>query len=469
MDKVWVKDIVIGGRLSSVFRAAQRLVLNGRNGKTFLKVVLVDRTGTLEARAWNDPETVAGTFADGDLVAVEGQVVEFKGSPQLTLDTITKAEPGALTEEDLTPPTPAPVEPIVRKEGTSPGLVHVDSIRREAERVQDPHVRALLHAFLEDPAIAAELARAPAARSIHHAYPGGLAEHLHSCMRLAQRLADHYPMVDRDLLVAGALLHDLGKISEYTVEHGEVVHTDEGKLVGHLVRMAQWIHVKARAITGFPQELEDHLVHLVLAHHGSKAFGSPKEPMTLEAYLVHQLDEIDSRMNSMLAQMGRGNQGATWTKPERPYEQELFRAAVPTEGGRRRGPPGKGFRGAARPPRPRREREERRPHAEGADKPIVETLHADRPAVDRPPRPERPPRPPRGERPHGDRPAGDRPHADRPERPAGDRPHGDRPDRSAKKPEAKLTFKPFEQLAAAEPAPAPTEPAPSSPEPVTEG
>jgi 3'-5' exoribonuclease len=230
--------------------------------------------------------------------------------------------------------------------------------------VADPHVKQLLLAFLDDPTIARGLPTAPAAKGIHHAYRGGLAEHILSVIRLAHRIADHYPMVDRDLLVAGALLHDIGKVSELSYERGEkgFEYTDEGRLVGHLVMTAQKIREKAAAISNFPPLLEHHLTHIVLSHHGQLEYGSPKLPMTLEASLVHFIDTIDSRVASWLELMEK-DPNDRWTEPTRLYDRHLWKGAIPTQRGRS---PVDG-RG-----RPRRNREQNRKPRQGQRPPSNE-------------------------------------------------------------------------------------------------
>ena len=206
-----------------------------------------------------------------------------------------------------------------------------------ADAVTDQHIKGLIASFLGDEDFAARLRRSPAAKSVHHAYAGGLLEHTVAVMKLAHRLADQYPQVDRDLLVAGAFLHDLGKVRELSGDRN-AEYTDEGKLVGHLVMAAQWIHDKARRI-GMPRDLEHHVVHLVLAHHGKLEFGSPKVPMTLEALLTHYIDEIDSRINSWLNLMGRESGHRRWTDTNNVYEQAIWRGALPTVQAEKKGPP----------------------------------------------------------------------------------------------------------------------------------
>lgn len=341
MEKLWVKDVEVGQRASSVFLVAKKQRQTGRNGKAFLRITLQDKTGQLDARVWHDAEAVGATFDVNDLVEVEGNVDSFQGRPQLTIEKLVKVEEGDRAEFAWEAPEPQPPQQREARPAGADGMLQ--QLRSELGKVQDVHVRTLLFSFLDDADVAARLRRAPAAKEIHHAWSGGLLEHILSCVKLAQRLADHYPMADRDLLIAGAFLHDLGKIHELSFDGGNTSYTDEGRLVGHLVMTAQWIHERARSIPGFPRELELHLTHIVLAHHGRLEYGSPKVPMTLEAFLVHELDEIDSRMALLLAHMAR-SPGDRWAEPTKAYETLLWKGPAPTEEGRRKGAPWKQFR-----------------------------------------------------------------------------------------------------------------------------
>ena len=197
-------------------------------------------------------------------------------------------------------------------------------IRALVAQVRSEHVRALLFSFLDDPAIAPLFLRAPAANRIHHAFVGGLCEHTLSVLELGWRICDHYPELDRDLITAGCILHDLGKTREISAEEG-FSYTDEGELVGHLVLTCQLIHEKAAAIAGFPRELEWHLTHLVVAHHGRREYGSPREPATLEAQVLHALDELDTRVNSFGQIFAAAAPGAAWTERDSMYRRRLFK------------------------------------------------------------------------------------------------------------------------------------------------
>jgi 3'-5' exoribonuclease len=211
-------------------------------------------------------------------------------------------------------------------------------IRALVAQVRDGHVRALLESFLDDPELAPAFRRAPAAKSIHHAFVGGLCEHTLSVMQLGWRICDHYPQLDRDLVTAGCLLHDFGKSREISPEPG-FEYTDEGKLVGHLVLTCQLIREKAARIEGFPRELEWRITHIVVAHHGRLEYGSPKEPVTLEAMAVHALDELDTRVSSFGQLLAAASEGR-WTDKKNLYGRQLLKSGTPQDDARRFAGPG---------------------------------------------------------------------------------------------------------------------------------
>ena len=358
--KVYVRDLRDKQPVHTVFKVTRKARVTARSGKVFLVVGLGDRTGEVDARVFEQVDALEPTFQAGDLVLVRGHVTHFQGKPQILLEAVDRLDPEPIdpAEFEVPPPPPAPTPtptpasahppgpgaghpaaaaparaPHESPRPTPDGARAVVQIRELVERVADPHVKALLLAFLDDPLVAQRLPTAPAAKGIHHAHRGGLAEHILSVMRLGQRVADHYPMLDRDLVTAGALLHDIGKVQELAWDGGNTRYTDEGRLVGHLVLTAQAIHEKAAHIPGFPPLLEAHVTHGVLAHHGHLEYGSPKVPMTLEAYVVHAIDSLDSRIDSWLDLMAR-DPGETWTEQTKLYDRHLWKGPSPTSRGR---------------------------------------------------------------------------------------------------------------------------------------
>lgn len=352
--KLYVRDLRDKQPVHTVFKVTRKARATARSGKTFLVVGLGDRTGEVDARVFDRVEALEPGFEAGDLVLVRGHVTQFQGRHQILLDSVDRLDPEPIdpAEFEVPPPPPAPAPsasaPPAAAQTHPPGSARatpeasrtapdgvraVAQIRELVERVGDPHVKALLLAFLDDPLVAQRLPSAPAAKGIHHAHRGGLAEHILSVMRLGHRVADHYPVLDRDLVTAGALLHDIGKLQELAWDGGNTRYTDEGRLVGHLVLTAQAIREKAAHIPGFPPLLEAHVTHLVLAHHGHLEYGSPKVPMTLEAHVVHAIDALDSRIDSWLDLMAR-DPGETWTEQTKLYDRHLWKGPPPTARGR---------------------------------------------------------------------------------------------------------------------------------------
>jgi 3'-5' exoribonuclease len=466
MDKIWVKDVKEGDRPKSVFLVARKATPTAKSGKTYLAVTFQDKTGELDARAFDRIDEIGASFEEKDYVEVEGIVGTFQGRPQIRIESLAKIETAAVDPDEFVwVPPPEPKKPEKAAAGEAEDALWKELLGL-VDTIADRHVKDLVLAFVQDDDVAARLRRSAAAKTVHHAYPGGLLEHTVSCLKLAHRLADHYPQVDRDLLVAGAFFHDLGKIRELMGERN-VEYTDEGKLVGHLVMAAQWIHDKARRV-GVPRDLEHHVVHIVLSHHGRLEYGSPKVPLTLEALLTHYIDELDSRVNSWLNLMGREGGTKRWTSSDNVYEQPIWRGALPTVQVEKKGPPAELLtpviyvpregRGAgagpspARKPKDRPRRSEPRPQPSAETKPVEAAAEAKTDTAAAParePRPARPDRPERGDRgPPGGRGFGGP--GDRKRGYQGPRLPGDKGPQHARPPEKKttLTHNPFAALAA---------------------
>lgn len=331
--KVFVRDLNPKERVHTVFRVTRKQKNTSRAGKSFLALTLGDKTGEVDARVFDNVDAADAAFDVDDYLLLRGHIIQFHGKPQVVIEALERLDPEPIDPKEFTVPA-APSTPAASG-AAEPGRVRGDGakvvaeIREQIERAHDPFVRQLLLAFLDDPKVAAGLPVAPAAKGVHHAYKGGLADHLLSVIKLAQRIADHYPMADRDLLLAGALLHDIGKVEELSYERGTFDYTDEGRLVGHLVMTAQKIREHASRIPGFPPALEHHITHLVLAHHGQLDYGSPKPPMTIEALLVHLIDLMDSRVSSWLELMAK-DPNDRWTDVVRLYDRHLWKGPVPT-------------------------------------------------------------------------------------------------------------------------------------------
>ena len=307
--------------VTAYFVAANRQLRTTNGGSGYLSMTLCDRTGQLEGRMW-EPDG-AGAFASGDVVKLRGQVCRYQEKLQIKIDKLRRADPvvdaGEYELGDFVPKTSFDVEELwARLTG------YVNSFT-------DPHLRALLEIFLDDPAIAGPLREAPAAKALHHAWIGGLLEHVVSLLDLCERAASHYPEVHRDLLLAGAMLHDIGKLQE--LRWGtSFSYSVEGQLLGHISIGAAMIEEKAALVPGFPPRLRTLLLHIVLSHHGRLEFGSPKLPMTAEALLFHYLDDLDAKMQNLRSEFARAlANGASGAEPTE-WVRSMERALLDTRG-----------------------------------------------------------------------------------------------------------------------------------------
>jgi 3'-5' exoribonuclease len=280
--RVFAADLAAGDAVEELFcveRVERRM---SRGGGAFLRVSLVDRTGSITAMVWDDIDAVFEALVEGGYAHVRGDVETFRGEPQLKLA-------GAERWSEA-------VEPAdFLRQGPIPGEVSMAGIRELAGSIADRWISRLVHSFLADGELATLFASAPAAKVNHHAYVGGLAEHTLSVMRLCAAAADHYGDLDRDLLIAGAFLHDIGKTVEIAVEPG-FPYTEEGTLLGHIPLGFAMVRERIARIDGFPREIAVDLGHLVLSHQGELEWGSPVQPRTAEALVLHFVDNLDSKV-----------------------------------------------------------------------------------------------------------------------------------------------------------------------------
>lgn len=272
--------------VTGLFLVQAKDVRQKKSGDVFLSLTLADKTGEIDAKMWDQAADVMDTFDRDDFIRVKGVVQIFQNKPQLT---IHKLQPVAEREVDL-----ADFFPSSKRDPEE----MFQELRGHVAAMTNPHLKALLEALLGDADIAAKFKRAPAAKSIHHAWLGGLLEHVLSLVKLGQFTAQHYPEVDGDLLLTGIVIHDIGKIEELEYERS-FQYSDSGQLLGHLMIGLRIVDEKIRQILDFPPRLRTLVEHLIISHHGTLEFGSPKVPLFLEALLLHHLDNLDSKMETM--------------------------------------------------------------------------------------------------------------------------------------------------------------------------
>lgn len=312
MKKIFVADLVAGRHISTVFLLQTKERKTARNGSAYLDLEFRDATGAVRGKLW-DCDRFTHEFDVDQIVEIDGCVEAHQGILQVSVQEIRKSSDPDLKLIDFLPRT--------RQDPEQMYLALLGRVGRE------PHgpLKNLLLAILEDPALSVKYKLAPAATSLHHAFLGGLLEHVSSLWQLGDRLCDQYPWLDRSLILAGVVLHDIGKTEELNFHHA-FRYSTRGQLLGHITIALELIQEKIRGIPDFPQSLKDKLEHIILAHHGKLEFGSPKEPMFPEALAVNLLDEMDSKLESMKSQYEtEKNRPGEWTSRNRSLGRELLK------------------------------------------------------------------------------------------------------------------------------------------------
>ncbi|MGC2446657.1 MAG: OB-fold nucleic acid binding domain-containing protein [Candidatus Sulfotelmatobacter sp.] len=287
--------------ITSSFVVASKQVKPKKNGEPYLALVLADRTGQIEAKMWDNVEEFIAAFEQDDFLKIKGLINKYKNRFQLTIHKLRRMGEAEIDYTDYLPKTTKDIGELWRTLADFVGTF------------QNPHLKALVESFMADPEIAERYRNAPAAKTLHHAYIGGLLDHVVSLFRSCDLMSRNYPQINRDLLLTGAFLHDIGKIDELTYKRS-FSYTTRGQLLGHMIIELEMLQAKLAKLPDFPPELKTLLEHLIISHHGQYDFGSPKLPMFPEALMLHYLDDLDSKMEAMRAHFEReGELEGPWT------------------------------------------------------------------------------------------------------------------------------------------------------------
>jgi 3'-5' exoribonuclease len=296
MKDIYVTDLAAleeGKNFDGFFLVLSKQHRTTKTNKPYLNLMLADKTGQLEARVWEPGDSrIAKDFDKGDIVKVRGCCSRFEDRLQVKIDQLRIAQPGEVEKSDMLPATGYDVNDLWRQLGNF------------IEGMSNTDLKALLRAILSDAGIAAAYREAPAARQLHHAWLGGLLEHVVSLLRLGDRVAAHYPLLDRDLLLTGVILHDIGKIRELSWEIG-FDYTIEGVLLGHIQMGVNLVEKAIASLPDFPDRLRTLVLHLILSHHGKLEFGSPKLPMIPEALVLNFIDDLDAKMQAVISEFDK--------------------------------------------------------------------------------------------------------------------------------------------------------------------
>jgi 3'-5' exoribonuclease len=317
MTRQFVQQMADGDSVEDVYLVVDKQVRANRNGNIYLQLELRDRTGSISARLWNAAEPIVRSFESGDFLNIRGKVQLFQGALQVILSGIDRIEAEKVELADFLPHTEQDVSKLYERLCTL------------LRTLDDPHLRALAECFLMDHELMRGYCKAPAGVRNHHAYLGGLLEHVVNLMEAADRLAPLYPELNRDLLLMGVFLHDVGKVRELNYDRA-FSYSDEGQLVGHLVLGVEMLGEQVRRVpdlTGepFPVELLLRLKHLIVSHHGALEFGSPTVPMTPEAIALHYLDNLDAKIHTFTRDIREDRSPSSWTPYSQAMQRRLFK------------------------------------------------------------------------------------------------------------------------------------------------
>jgi 3'-5' exoribonuclease len=310
MKQSFIANLQDGQNITSHFLVCEKEIRATREGKSYLRLELGDATGRVEARMWEGFDR--SPFERDDFVKVQARVENYRNKLQLAIEKIRRVEESEVDAADFFPHTKENVDQMYAK------------LLEFAASVGNPWLRQLLDSVVQDTEIVSRLKRAPAAKTMHHAFFGGLLEHVISLCGLCRVVLTHYPEADYDLLLTGAILHDIGKLEELTYERS-IGYSDEGQLLGHILIEYESVAKKIDSMEGFPPALKTLVQHMLVAHHGRYEFGSPKLPMFREALMLHYLDDLDSKMGAVRLALESDKGEGNWTAYSGALERRILR------------------------------------------------------------------------------------------------------------------------------------------------
>ena len=313
---IYVKDISAGDRVSDMFLVMEKNLAVSQKGSPYLNLKLRDMTGEVDGRVWDRATEMNNIFQTGDIIRIQSYAVSFRNVVQLSISKITVVDDPAISPADYLPSS------------ASDSSEMFDSLMSIISTIENPHLKTLLELIFSNEEIADSFQKAPAAKGFHHAYIGGLLEHTLSVTQLLDLVADHYQQANRDLIITGGILHDIGKIRELSFK-GSMNYTDEGRLIGHIVMAVELVDTKIAEISDFPKQLALELRHILLSHHGTLEYGSPKRPKTIEALIVNFIDDLDAKMNAFGEFINSSGEESNWTPYHRLLERFIYKGQGP--------------------------------------------------------------------------------------------------------------------------------------------
>ena len=309
----FIQEFFEGCRVSGIYLCKHKQAAVTKNGKPYENVILQDKTGTIDAKIWDPNSLGIDDFETLDYIEIMGDVTNFAGALQLNIKRARKAREGEYDPTDYLPVSKCDIDEMY---GELMAII---------KTIQNPYLSRLLELFfVEDEAFIKRFRFNSAAKTVHHGFVGGLLEHTLSVTRFCDFMAKSYGILNRDLLITAAILHDIGKTKELSL-FPQNDYTDDGQLLGHIMIGAEMVHDAAQKIEGFPMELENQLKHCILAHHGELEYGSPKKPAMVEAVALNLADNADAKMETLTELFDAAPAGNEWIGYNRFFESNIRR------------------------------------------------------------------------------------------------------------------------------------------------
>lgn len=310
----FIADLREGDHISGIYLCKNKQNLKTKAGKSYYSMLLQDKTGTLDAKVW-DLNNGIEHFESLDFIKVDGLITSFQGALQVNVRRVRRTQEQEYDIRDYLPTSRFDIEEMMKE------LVEI------IQTIKNPHLKTLLDSFfVKDKEFIKSFKAHSAAKSVHHGFVGGLLEHTLSVTKLCDFYCKRYPILNRDLLLTAAMCHDIGKTTELSL-FPENDYTDEGQLIGHIVKGTEMIHDRIRDIPNFPQVLANELKHCILAHHGELEYGSPKKPALVEALALNLADNTDAKMETMTEFFAGAMDGSEWLGYNRLFESNIRRTS----------------------------------------------------------------------------------------------------------------------------------------------
>lgn len=310
--KIYINEIKENDHVDSFFLIREKSPGITKSGNAYLKLILVDRSGEMEGRIWTSVDLLSGSFEKDDFAQVKGKAVSFQDHLQLNITHIERVEEEGILLSDFFPMTEKDIEAMFV------------ALMETGRQIKDPYLSQLLNLFWEDKPFVEKFKMAPASTRLHHTHIGGLLEHTVSLTQLILKNAAHYSGLNLDLLITASILHDLGKVDELSY-HRSFDYSDEGRLLGHIILGIERLEDKIRQLPDFPKDLSLQLKHLLISHHGQYQWGSPRKPMTLEAIMLHYLDNLDAKIQGVQQFLKKEvSEGSRFSRYHPSFEQSFY-------------------------------------------------------------------------------------------------------------------------------------------------